>query len=79
MADTSKTVIMPVMGMSCAACQIHVERALRETPGVNDAQVNLMSHRARVTYDPAVTKLEHLVDAVRDAGYDASLPADSEH
>jgi Cu+-exporting ATPase len=71
---------MPVTGMSCAACQVHVERALRETPGVNDAQVNLMSHRARVTYDPAVAKLEQLVDAVRDAGYDASLPAEhSEH
>jgi Cu+-exporting ATPase len=65
---------MPVTGMSCAACQAHVERALRETPGVNDAQVNLMSHRARVMYDPAVAKLEQLVYAVRDAGYDASLP-----
>src|ERR1700756_2580815 len=76
MADTSKTVFMPVEGMSCASCQIHVERALRETPGVSDAQVNLMSHRARVTYDPAVAKPEQIVGAVRDAGYDASIPMD---
>jgi len=74
MADTSKTVVMPVEGMSCAACQVHVERALRETPGVTDAQVNLMSHRARITYNPAVAKPEQLIGAVREAGYDAVIP-----
>jgi len=76
MADTSKTVLMPVTGMSCAACQIHVEKALRETPGVRDAQVNLMSHRARVIYDPAIAKPDQLIGAVREAGYDASMPGE---
>jgi len=76
MAGTSKTVVMPVTGMSCAACQVHVERALRETPGVTDAQVNLMSHRARVTYNPAVANPEQFIGAVREAGYDAIMPAE---
>lgn len=76
MADTSKTVVLPVEGMSCAACQVHVERALRETPGVTDVQVNLMSHRARVTYNPAVAKPELMIGAVREAGYDAVMPAE---
>lgn len=76
MADASKTVVMPVTGMSCAACQVHVERALRETPGVSDARVNLMNHRARVTYDPEVARPEQLIGAVREAGYDASMPAE---
>ncbi len=76
MTDTTKTVVMPVTGMTCAACQVHVERALQETPGVSDAQVNLMSHRARVTYNPAIAKPEQLIGAVRDAGYDASMPAE---
>src|SRR5271168_3809860 len=79
MADTSKTVVMPVTGMSCAACQVHIERALRETPGVRDAQVNLMSHRAHVTYDPALARPGQLIDAVREAGYGASLPAEHGH
>ena len=73
MTATSKTVTMPISGMSCAACQVHVERALRETRGVNDAQVDLMRHRARVTYDPALTSPEQLIGAVGDAGYDASI------
>jgi len=76
MADTSKTVVLPVTGMSCAACQVHIERALRKTPGVRDAQVNLMSHRAQVTYDPALARPEQLIGAVREAGYDASMPGE---
>ncbi len=60
--------------MSCAACQSHVERALRQTPGVGGAEVNLMTHTARVVFDPKLATPEHLVDAVRNSGYDSSLP-----
>lgn len=74
-AVTPQTVTLDVEGMSCAACQVHVERALKETTGVTDATVNLMSHKARVLYQPSVASLATLVEAVREAGYDASLPA----
>ncbi|WP_446744125.1 heavy metal translocating P-type ATPase [Silvibacterium acidisoli] len=67
-------ITLDVEGMSCAACQVHVERALKETAGVTNATVNLMSHKARVLYQPTVASLESLVEAVREAGYDASLP-----
>lgn len=60
--------------MTCAACQRHVEDALRSTTGVSDAHVDLMAHRARVTFDPAVAPPEKLVAAIRQAGYDAVLP-----
>jgi P-type Cu+ transporter len=60
--------------MTCAACQHHVENALRETAGVSDARVDLMAHRARVTFDPAVTQPQALVVAIKAAGYDAVLP-----
>src|SRR5579883_3125864 len=79
MAESVKTVTMPVMGMSCAACQVHVEEALRETPGVSEAQVNLLAHKARVTYNPAIAQPEHLIHAIREAGYDAALPEEHHH
>jgi Cu+-exporting ATPase len=60
--------------MTCAACQRHVEEALRSTAGVSDAHVDLMAHRARVDFDPAVAPREKLVAAIRQAGYDAVLP-----
>jgi cation transport ATPase len=48
-----ETVVLPIRGMTCAACQAHVERSLREAPGVLDATVNLLAHSARVMYAPA--------------------------
>ncbi|MGC2582244.1 MAG: heavy metal-associated domain-containing protein, partial [Acidobacteriaceae bacterium] len=51
-AGETCTITLPVIGMSCAACQTHVERALRETAGVREASVNLLTNSARVTYSP---------------------------
>jgi P-type Cu+ transporter len=65
---------IPVQGMTCAACQAGVQKALQRQPGVLDASVNLMMHNAAVTYDPAVTRPEALVEAIRDTGYEATLP-----
>jgi Cu+-exporting ATPase len=66
---------IPVSGMTCAACQAHVQRALAQQPGVEDASVNLMMETAAVTFDPSVATPEKLVQAIRDTGYGAELPA----
>lgn len=60
--------------MTCAACQHHVEEALRSTAGVEEARVDLMAHRARVVFNPSLAQPEALVAAIRQAGYDAVLP-----
>lgn len=70
----TESVTLPVVGMTCAACQRHVEDALRSTEGVAEARVDLMAHRARVVFDPALAPPEKLVAAIRQAGYDAVLP-----
>ena len=51
--SATKSITLPVLGMSCAACQHHVEEALRATAGVESARVDLMAHRASVVFDPA--------------------------
>ncbi|HTX42190.1 MAG TPA: cation transporter, partial [Acidobacteriaceae bacterium] len=73
----AQTVTLPVMGMSCAACQSHVERALRGTPGVEEASVNLLTNSARVRFNPGVATLDNLITSVREAGYDAALPSEA--
>ena len=60
-----------VEGMTCASCQVHVEHALRDVPGVSQASVNLMTHSAEVTWDPHTATLEQLLQSVSDAGYEA--------
>src|SRR5918999_5428507 len=72
-------VTIPVGGMTCAACQASVQRALSKEPGVVDAAVNLMTENAAVTFDPALTSPETLVGAIQRTGYQAQLPTtDSE-
>ena len=65
---------LPVLGMTCASCQHHVEEALRSTAGVESAHVDLMANRVSVVFDPAVAEPQALVEAIRAAGYDAVLP-----
>jgi Cu+-exporting ATPase len=65
----------PVTGMTCAACQARVQRALSAEPGVIDASVNLVTKSAAVRYDPSSVTPQRLIDAVRATGYDAELPA----
>jgi Cu+-exporting ATPase len=67
----------PVTGMTCAACQARVQRALEQSPGVQRASVNLLLNNATVEYDPAVTSGEHLIEVVRSTGYEADLPTGS--
>ena len=73
-AHSRESLTLPVLGMTCASCQHHVEEALRGTAGVEQARVDLMAHRASVVFDPAVAAPEQLVEAIRGAGYDAVLP-----
>ncbi|MBE7447638.1 MAG: cation-translocating P-type ATPase [Kofleriaceae bacterium] len=69
----SRDLTLPVGGMTCAACQHHVEQALVDVPGVRAATVNLVTRSVRVTLDDGVEALA-LVAAIEDAGYEAELP-----
>jgi Cu+-exporting ATPase len=82
-ADSPK-IVLPITGMTCAACARNVERALKKTEGVVDASVNLATERATVTYIPGAIRRADLVKAVEAAGYgvidltDAAAPEDAE-
>ncbi len=76
LANKDETSIsFPVRGMTCAACQSRVQRALAAEPGVIDAAVNLVTRSAAVRYDPGEVSAERLIEAVRATGYDAELAA----
>src|ERR1700679_1766544 len=68
------TIHINVGGMSCAACQAHVQHALEETPGVEKAAVSLMTNEATVVFDPHAVAPPALLEAIRETGYEADLP-----
>ncbi len=56
-------------GMTCSACVSHIENALRDVPGVAEANVNLGVERASVEFVPGMVELSVLQAAVEGAGY----------
>jgi Cu+-exporting ATPase len=68
-----ETATIDVTGMTCAACSARVGRALKQAPGVSDANVNLVTAKATVEFDPVATSPESLAQVVRSAGYGAEL------
>ena len=72
---SASTLELDISGMTCAACQANVQRALKRQPGVVDASVNLMTAQAQVVFDPSLIQPSQLVRAVETVGYGASLPS----
>ena len=66
----AETVILPIGGMTCAACVAHVEEALSRLPGVVSAAVNLATEKATVTFIPGVVGIPDFQRAVAEAGYE---------
>ncbi len=58
-----------VTGMSCAACQARVEKAVSQVPGVSSCSVSLLTNSMGVEGDADENKI---IEAVENAGYGAS-------
>jgi len=57
-----------ITGMSCSACQAHVEKAVSKVPGVESVSVSLLTNSMGVE---GSASSEAIVKAVEDAGYGA--------
>jgi len=69
--------VFQVGGMRCASCQAHVAKAVKSVPGVQDAEVNLITGRMTVKCEKAPDMPQRIVDAVKNAGFTAELVAET--
>ncbi|ODP31004.1 heavy metal translocating P-type ATPase [Pandoraea sp. ISTKB] len=67
---------LAIGGMTCASCAGRVEKALRNVPGVVEANVNLATERAAVRGVRGAVDIAVLTAAVEKAGYEASPVTD---
>lgn len=63
-----------VTGMTCAACQAHVEKAVSSVSGVDSVNVSILTNS--MTVEGAAAP-ESVISAVQNAGYDAELKKES--
>ena len=71
-------ITLNIGGMTCASCVSHVAEALKEVPGVLQAQVNLATEQATVEYLSGIASLDDFREFVTDAGYAIEGVADDE-
>ena len=69
-------VLLLVDGVRCAGCVWLIERALLQVPGVRSVQVNAVSRRARLEFDPDRASLPRMLEVLSRAGY-RPLPLDA--
>ena len=71
-------ITLNIGGMTCASCVSHVGGALKEVPGVLQAQVNLATEQTTVEYLSGIATLDDLREFVTDAGYTIDGVVDDE-
>jgi len=69
--ESKREIILPISGMTCAACVRAVERAIGKLEGINEVSVNLATEKAKIVYDPSKIRISQIKDAVAKAGYKA--------
>lgn len=67
-----ETTILKVGGMSCGGCVKSVTGVLEALPGVGKADVSLEKGEAQVAFDLSRVTRDALIQAVADAGFEAS-------
>lgn len=64
-----------VTGMTCAACQANVEKAVKKLDGVSNVDVSLLANSMKVEFDEATVSTDTICAAVQEIGYGASVPS----
>lgn len=62
-----------VSGMHCASCASNIQRKLRKTNGISEANVNYANEQATVSFDEAKVKKDDIAKAVESVGYKAHV------
>lgn len=72
------TSTLSIQGMTCGSCEQRVRRALEALPGVESAQASRSAGQATINYNPSTVTPVAMTEALRDAGYPASVVATAE-
>ncbi|OOZ35649.1 heavy metal translocating P-type ATPase [Solemya velesiana gill symbiont] len=68
-ADMACSLVLPVDGMTCAACSTRLERVLNKQPGVSEARVSLAGNTASVDYEKGEITASDLARVIAKAGF----------
>jgi len=64
-----------VKGMHCASCSSVIEKIFKKVTGVQSAEVNYGTEKAKVSFDPSKTNPHDLSKHIEPLGYSLEIPA----
>lgn len=56
----SRAILLSVKGMTCSACAVSIEKAIKRLPGIHDAVVDVLNNRAQVLFYPFFVNVSNL-------------------
>ncbi|MGI6226247.1 MAG: heavy metal translocating P-type ATPase [Peptococcales bacterium] len=65
-----RTIQIPVLGMTCAACATRIEKKVPKLPGIIEVNVNFGAEKAQVKYDAEVVGVKEVIEKIIETGYD---------
>ncbi|PIN23727.1 Cation transport ATPase [Handroanthus impetiginosus] len=71
--ESETRALFSVTGMTCSACAASIEKAVKRLPGIKEAVVDILNHRAQVVFCPAFVNEEKILETIEDAGFQAEL------
>ncbi|WP_440960833.1 heavy metal translocating P-type ATPase [Paenibacillus nitricinens] len=72
-STAKEAVDLQLVGMTCAACALKIEKTLNKLPGVSIANVNFAMETAHVEYNPVEVSVSDMQQRVDKLGYKAVL------
>lgn len=69
MEHKHKVVTVPVKGMNCASCARNIENIFNKYKGVENAEVNFATEKAKIKYDDSIISLQDLSNKIQPLGY----------
>ena len=68
--DKMEKIVLKINGMKCTGCSQRVERALKNTDGIEDANVNLETREAKITYNKDKITYNQICETIVDTGFE---------
>lgn len=63
-------IILKINGMKCTGCSQRVEKALKNTDGIEKAKVNLDSKEANIEFNKGIITVKEIYDVIEDVGFE---------
>lgn len=69
----NKVLDLDIEGMTCANCSLAIERGLKKQEGIESVEVNLITNKAHVEFNPSLIKTHDIINKIDDIGYGAKV------